>query len=150
MDIGDRVRLGLEYVTGATAVIGGLLLMARPDGALLRARQSALSTSPFTDWRMPGALLAVLVGGGFLLTAECQRRRWPLDPALAVTAGTGLIVFELAELAWIGFQPLEVVFGVVGGVVVVLALRRHADRPRRIWPGGSSRRRSRIEERQVT
>ena len=38
-----------------------------------------------------------------------------------MTAGAGLVCFEAAELSWLGFQPLEAVFAVVGVIVVLLA-----------------------------
>ena len=38
-------------------------------------------------------------------------------------AGAGLVFFEVAELGWIGFQPLEAVFAAVGVSVVGLAWR---------------------------
>jgi len=126
MGICRRLRLVLEYFTGVSALVGGVLLAGRPDGTLLRADASALASSPFDDWRVPGLLLATLVGCGFVVTAECQRRRWPHERDLAVVAGTGLIVFELAELAWIGFQPLEAVFVVVGATIAGLALLERA------------------------
>ena len=119
-----RALVSLEYFTGTTALAGGLMLAVRPDGSLLQARPSALDGSPFADWRMPGILLAGLVGGGFLLTAEWQRRRLPHARELSIIAGLGLTAFEIAELAWIGFQPLEALFGVVGAAVIVLALRQ--------------------------
>jgi hypothetical protein len=61
-------------------------------------------------------------------------RRWLGHRPVAVTGrvacqravsagGVGIIAFEGAELAWIGFQPLEAVFGVVRLIVVVLARR---------------------------
>ena len=118
----DRALVCLEYFTGVTALAGGVMLVARPDGSLLRAKLSVLAGSPFANWRMPGILLAGVVGGGFLLTAEWQRRRLPHARELSIFAGVGLIVFEVAELAWIGFQPLEAVFGTVGAVVTVLAV----------------------------
>lgn len=40
-----------------------------------------------------------------------------------MTAGMGLVCFEAAELAWLGFQPLEAVFAVVGVAVTGLAWR---------------------------
>jgi len=113
----------LEFATGTFALVGGILLIARPDGSLLRADRAALSGSPFGDWRVPGVLLFVLVGFGFLLAAECQRRRLRGARALSIVAGTGLVAFEIAELAWIGFQPLELAFAAVGVAVVVLAVR---------------------------
>jgi hypothetical protein len=120
---GERVLIGLELFTGATGLIGGLLLVAKPDGSLLNAKTSALAGSPFSNWRIPGVLLATLVGGGFLGTALWQRRGGWHARELSLLAGVGIIAFEGAELAWIGFQPLEAVFGVMGLVVVALARR---------------------------
>ena len=57
--------------------------------------------------------------GGISAHRRRQRRRRPQARALSIFAGVGLIAFEAAELAWIGFQPLEVVFGTVGVAVMV-------------------------------
>ena len=122
----NRVVMVLEYVTAVAALAGGVMLAVRPDGSLLQARQSALAGSPFSDWRVPGILLSVLVGVGYLLAAEWQRRRLPHARELSIFAGLGLIAFEAAEWIWIGFQPLEVIFGAVGAVVAVLAIRQRA------------------------
>jgi len=67
------VRLDPDFwrrllVTGAAALVGGLLLAAAPDGSLLSADPAVLAGSPFADYRWPGVLLATLVGGGYLLT----------------------------------------------------------------------------------
>lgn len=149
MVIGDRVRLGLQYFTGATAIIGGLLLASRPDGTLLHANRSALTTSPFDDWRVPGILLAILVGGGCMTAAECQRRNWHRERQFAMVAGTGLIAFELAELTWIGFQPLEAVFGAVGATVAVLAARGTSGRPEHPGPTEAGAGRQQTKEERV-
>jgi hypothetical protein len=116
-----RVLIGLELLTGTTAVAGGLLLAAAPDGSLMRADPVALAGSPFADWRLPGVLLATLVGGGYLVTGSWQWRDGPWARALSMVAGAGLVVFEAFELAWIGFQPLQVVCAVAGTAVLVLA-----------------------------
>ncbi|MCW2618225.1 MAG: hypothetical protein JWR28_1374, partial [Modestobacter sp.] len=42
--------------------------------------------------------------------------------ALSVCAGVGLVLFEAAELLWLGFQPLEAVFAALGATVAGLAL----------------------------
>lgn len=113
-----RILVTLELVTGLTGLAGGALLAAAPDGSLLRADPATLAGSPFTDWRVPGVLLAGLVGGGFLLAGW---RQWH-GRGLSMTAGAGLVCFEAAELAWPGFQPLgAVIFAVVGVIVVLLA-----------------------------
>jgi hypothetical protein len=116
-----RLLIGLEFGTAAAAVVGGLLLTARPDGALLQAPLTALADSPFRDWRLPGLLLATLVGGGFTAAGTWEWRRGRHARELSVLAGLGLVCFELAELAWIGFQPLQALFALVGVTVCVLA-----------------------------
>lgn len=117
--------LVVEVLTGTAALAGGIALLAAPDGSLLRADPQALAGSPFDDWRWPGLLLATLVGGGYLLTALLTARRWRYARRLTRFAGAGLVVFELAEVAWLGPQPLEFVFAAVGGYLFVAA------RPRR-------------------
>jgi peptidoglycan/LPS O-acetylase OafA/YrhL len=119
----ERVLVGAELCTGGAAVVGGLLLITRPDGSLLHAKLSALSGSPFSDWLAPGILLFTLVGGGLVAAGTWQWRRGWHARELSVIAGIGLVAFEVAELVWLGFQPLEAVFGLVGLAVAVLACR---------------------------
>ena len=121
-----RTLAALEFVTGAAGVVGGVLLAAVPDGSLLRADPGALAGTPFGDWRVPGVLLAVLVGGGFLVAGWWQWRNYRYARELSLLAGAGLIGFEAAELAWIGFQPLEAVFALVGFVIVGIAWRQRS------------------------
>ena len=121
-----RALAALEFVTGAAGVVGGVLLVAAPDGSLLRADPSVLAGTPFGDWRVPGVLLAVLVGGGFLVAGWWQWCDYRYARELSLLAGAGLIGFEVAELAWIGFQPLEVLFVFVGLVIVGVAWRQRS------------------------
>jgi hypothetical protein len=116
---------GIEAVTGATALVGGALLIARPSGELIGARSTALAGSPFDSWLVPGILLLVLVGAGYLGAALSVAVRARVAPALSVAAGLGLVVFEICEVLWLGFQPLEVAFMTVGLAVVVLGLELH-------------------------
>ena len=118
-----RALVTLELVTGVTGLAGGVLLAAAPDGSLLRADPATLAGTPFSDWRVPGVLLAGLVGGGFLLAGWWQWRGHRHARELSMAAGAGLVCFEAAELAWLGFQPLEAVFAVVGLAVTWLAWR---------------------------
>jgi hypothetical protein len=120
---GRRALAGLELVTGLAGVAGGLLLVAAPDGSLLNADPGVLAGGPFSDWRVPGVLLAALVGGGFLFAGAWQWRGGWHARELSLVAGAGLIGFETAELAWLGFQPLEAVFALVGVTVISLAWR---------------------------
>lgn len=117
-----RILIALELVTGATALVGGVLLAVAPDGRLLAAELAALAGSPFTDYRWPGTLLATVVGGGYLITGVWQARAGFGARALSVFAGVGLIAFEASELLWLGFQPLQAALAVVGATVAALAL----------------------------
>ena len=130
---GSRRALAiLEVVTGAAGLAGGLLLVVAPDGSLLHADPAVLAGTRFSSWRIPGVLLAVLVGGGFLAIGAWQWRLHRHAPELSMLAGVGLIAFEASELAWIRFQPLEAVFAIVGASVTGIAWQVG----RR--PGGSS------------
>ena len=122
-EVAQPVLVALELVTGVTGLVGGVLLAAAPDGSLLRADPATLAGSPFSDWRVPGVLLAGMVGGGFLVAGWRQWRGHRYARELSMAAGAGLVCFEAAELAWLGFQPLEAVFAVVGVTVVALAWR---------------------------
>ena len=117
----------LELVTGAMGLAGGVLWGAAPDGTLLRADPATLAGTPFTDWRVPGVLLVGLVGGGFLLAGRWQRRGRGHARELSLATGAGLVCFEAAELAWLGFQPLEAEFAVVG--MAVIGIAGHLPRP---------------------
>jgi hypothetical protein len=121
--VGRRALVTLELVTGAAGLAGGVLLAAAPEGSLLRADPAVLAGTPFSDWRVPGVLLAGLVGGGFLLAGWWQWRGHRYARELSMAAGAGLVCFEAAELGWIGFQPLEAVFAAVGVSIIGLAWR---------------------------
>ena len=118
-----RALVTLELVTGVAGLAGGVLLATAPDGSLLHADPATLAGTPFSDWRVPGVLLAGLVGAGFLLAGWWQWRGHRHARELSMAAGTGLVCFEAAELAWLGFQPLEAIFAVVGLAVTWLAWR---------------------------
>jgi hypothetical protein len=76
--VARQVLVALELVTGVAGLVGGVLLAAAPDGSLLRADPATLAGSPFSDWWVPGVLLAGLVGGGFLLAGWWRWRGPPL------------------------------------------------------------------------
>jgi hypothetical protein len=118
-----RALVALELLTGVAGLVGGVLLAAVPDGSLLHTDPAALASSPFSNWRLPGVLLAALVGAGFLFAAWWQVRGQRYARGLSVIAGAGLVCFEATELAWLGFQPLEAVFAVIGVAIVILAWR---------------------------
>lgn len=125
---GETTLIALEAFTGLTALAGGVLLMARPDGSLLRMAPSALAAlarhSPFPDFFVPGLVLAGVVGGGMLGSAMLLLRHRRYADEVAMAAGAALVIFEIVEDGAIGFMLLQALEGVVGAVVFALAARR--------------------------
>ena len=90
-------------------LFGGLMFDGNEAGWVLvpQTKMSALSGSPFEDWRVPGILLGVLVGAGFLFAAECQRRPPAARSGTLDARRIGpLTRSRPSELVLIGFQPL--------------------------------------------
>ncbi|MCQ1953706.1 hypothetical protein [Arthrobacter sp. zg-Y238] len=125
----ERALMGLEFGTAGAALGGGILLALRPNGAFLHADPSVLRRTPFRDWRLPGLLLAMGCGGGYLAAGMLHFRRHRAARPVSLAAGLALIGLEAWEMAFIEFQPLEAVFIGIGGAVVVLALRLPSETP---------------------
>jgi hypothetical protein len=53
------------------AVCGGAALVARPDGVILGMPAAVLDGSPFRDFLIPGAVLALVIGGANLAGVAC-------------------------------------------------------------------------------
>lgn len=123
----EKILVALETFTGLTAMAGGILLMARPDGSLLQMAPAALASlarnSPFPDFFLPGMALAGVVGGGMLGASTLLMRRRCYADEVAMAAGAALVLFEIIECAAIGFMPLQGFEGGVGLLVLGLAAR---------------------------
>jgi hypothetical protein len=128
--------LAILIFTGLTAIIGGLLLIARPDGSLLHASESALAATPFANWPIPGIFPAIFVGLGGLGTADWLLIRGWGARGVAYLFAIGLLLFEIVEWATIGFQPLEGLFGLVAVGLMLLTSTSNTigRRPGTSWP----------------
>jgi hypothetical protein len=123
---GERARsvlVKVELGTGGSALLCGGLLALRPDGSLLGLPTRVLVGGPFSDWRLPGVLLAGFVGVGYLAAGAWELGHHARSRELSVLAGAGLVTFEAVEWRWLGFHPLQAVFMAVGVGVAVLAVR---------------------------
>jgi hypothetical protein len=119
-----------ELLVAACAVVAGVLLLIRPDGSLLAADPEVLTTTPFDDWRIPGIVLAALVGGGFLIAGAAEWRAVRAASALSAAAGTGLVGFEIVQMALIGWHALQPIMMTVGVLMVLMVNLRVATEPR--------------------
>ncbi len=116
--------MAVEVVNGLGALAGGVSLMVRPDGAIMHMPTTYLAGSPFADYFVPGLLLALVVGVGMLGAALLLLLRRPYATEAAIITGGALVIFEIVEFSIIGFNALQVVFGLLGAIVFVLATQR--------------------------
>lgn len=120
----EKILIAIEAFCGLGALAGGVALMVRPDGAVLHMPASYLAGSPFADYLVPGLLLAVFVGAGMLGAALLLIRCWRYGREAAIVPGAALVIFEIVEFSVIGFNPLQVLFGVLGAIACAPAMRR--------------------------
>jgi hypothetical protein len=117
----EKILIAIEIFNGLSALAGGMALTARPNGAILHMPTSYLAGSPFSDYFIPGVLLTVFVGGGMLGAALLLvwHRTYAVESAMIT--GVALVIFEIVEFSIIGFNPMQVLYGGLGAVVLGFA-----------------------------
>ncbi len=128
----------LCLVTGITAIAGGMLLVARPDGALVRIPTSALAHSPFSSFLVPGLLLLAVgisnAAAGLLVLRDALRANESAFAAGAMLLGW--IVTEMVMLRTIHVP--QIVYCAAAVILMNEAVRRRArdraDVARRLAP----------------
>jgi hypothetical protein len=119
---------GLAALVGVGALYGGVGLLV--DAEALGAEQSWLEGTPFPDYRLPGVVLLVVIGGGMLATALAALLRSRFAGLAALASGLTLLVWGVVETLTIGYQGagqlvLLAVF-VVGPALLLISIGRRA------------------------
>jgi len=123
-----HVLAPLCWLVGVTAVLGGGLLVARPDGSLLRASPALLVHTPFSTFEIPGLLLALVVGILHLAAAFSIAHGTRHARAVAVAAGGVLLGWTIAEMVLLRTaNVLQVGYLSVALFVLAEALRPHGE-----------------------
>jgi len=123
-----RRLIALLLGTGVLAVAGGVLLMVAADGHLLRLQLELLEPTPFASYRVPGLVLAFVVGGTQLAAGIGVLRHHPRGLWLSTVAGVTLAgwiavqAMMLGALIWL--QPLFFVVAIVELMLVGANLPR--------------------------
>lgn len=121
---GTRLAIMLiESLIGVAAVVAGVLFVMRPSGSLMGMSTSTLAATPFSDYTLPGYVLAIAVGGGTLAAALSVGRGLRNAPELVLLSGVMLVFFELIQEALIGYNPQQAVIAFLGLVLIALSLR---------------------------
>lgn len=99
----------LIALVAVTSVVSGLLLFFNPDGSLFRLQAALLEGTSFSDFRIPGLILAVIVGGIHTLAVFLNLQRHHRRYQWAMIAGVilcGWVTGQwllLPELHWLQF-----------------------------------------------
>lgn len=105
---------------GATATVGGALLLAAPDGRLLGLPTTVLAGSPFADFLVPGlALFGVLGVGSLVVSYGLFAARWWAWPG-AVAVGLAVGVWFTVQARVLGWGHWLQWFYLLLGVAVLL------------------------------
>jgi hypothetical protein len=133
--------VGLLLLVGLTAVVGGLALVVS-NGRWLGLSPALLEPSPFASYRLPGLVLALVVGGSQLAAAVAVLRRRPHHLRLAGAAATtlgGWIAVQALMIGVFWLQPVIFLFALVELGLVSSSLPREA--PAGSPPRGARRKR---------
>ncbi len=114
-----NVLLVLEVIVAFAAVAGGVYALLGAPGM---SRQW-LTGTPFTSYRVPGAILIVFVGGTSATAARLLIGDYSTARLLSFMAGVLVLGWVAAQMMYIGrrhwSQPVSALFG---AAIAILAL----------------------------
>jgi hypothetical protein len=128
LDPVQRILVALEGLVSLCGLGGGAYMTTHPT-TIMPLRY--LDGTWFHTWRWPGVALFVAVGVGPALAVVATLIRHRLEMVGHVAVGVGLVAWIVIEVTWIVVSPaLQIAFGGVGVLVVVLAAREYSLRSR--------------------
>jgi hypothetical protein len=120
-----RRTAALRYALGAVLGFAALNAFAGGYYGLAGAKgipREWLRGSPFPDYFVPSLILAVVVGGSFLIATVAVFARWRHDRILAITAAVIVFGWLAIEVAIIGYVSwMQPATGIAGVLIVALA-----------------------------
>lgn len=117
----------LQAFNGLSGIVGGVGLVANPTGLELGMDPAWLESTPFNNYLIPGIVLLVVNGlgnvGGFFATV----RKHPRAGEIASIFGAIMMIWIVAQVAWIGYknflQPFYFATGLLQIVAGILLIR---------------------------
>jgi hypothetical protein len=114
--------LSLLALNGVTAVLGGIGLMT---GAVAPPAEW-LQDTIFSNYALPGVILAVIVGGSALAALYGYAQKRPTAAAASLTSGFIMVGWILGEAVVLGhYSVLQLVYLVTGLTVIYLCYSEH-------------------------
>ncbi|MEK6206634.1 MAG: hypothetical protein AABM32_03240 [Chloroflexota bacterium] len=92
--------IGLELFTAVGAIAGAIFVVPGLP-------REWLAGSPFSDYTVPALALGILCGGSSMAAAVLVVWRPALGGITSVAAGAAMAIFEVVEVAAVGFMIVE-------------------------------------------
>ncbi len=114
--------LALLLFNGLSALFGGSVLVAGPDGSIIGLPLSLLSTTPFTDFLVPGLILFTVLGIGSCIGWWLAFRRSDHAIRWVQVVGLGTVIWIVVQVIMIqAVDVLHVIYGTVGIAILFLS-----------------------------
>jgi hypothetical protein len=119
-----RTLLAIALFLAVGAIPAGVGFALRPDGSLVGMPLAVLAGTPFPDFRLPGFVLALAVGGSTLAASILLALGARRAADLAVVAGAITLGWIAVQLWLIGYvSPLQPLVAMLGLALMGLAWR---------------------------
>lgn len=103
-----------------TATVSGILMISQPDGSILQLKPELLAGSPFSNYLVPGILLACVVGVVNLIAVFLNMMRHRQRYNAAIAGGAVIITWILVQVMMIGTIHWLHILYFSAGILVVL------------------------------
>jgi hypothetical protein len=119
-----------------SAIGGGAVLVVSPSGGMMGIPLSGLKNTPFSNFLIPGLILLILLGFFPLLIfiSMIKQPGWSILNkiniykdrswiwAYSLYLSIMLIIWILIEIFFIGYDPLQTYYGMLGVTMLILSL----------------------------
>jgi len=126
------VLFALVVFQAISGLAGGIGLVGDPSGANVQLPIGWLTGTPFSSYLIPGLILLLILGVGPLIVSVglWRKCRWATPAAMAI--GIALVIWIVVEIGMIGYihnPPLQLIYGLLGvGILVLAAVQWYRER----------------------
>ncbi|MBE2255428.1 MAG: hypothetical protein IAE65_04445 [Ignavibacteria bacterium] len=118
------IAITLLLINGISAMGGGILLVARPNGQILRLSTDLLAHSPFSDFLIPGLILIFFNGLSSLVLAIITIVNSKPSPYFIIAQGIFLTLWIIIQVLMIRtFDTLQIIFGLIGLIIIFCGIK---------------------------
>jgi hypothetical protein len=121
---GHTIRIAavmLLLVNGISALAAGYAFVTDPTGRKLGITTAYLRHSPFDDFFIPGIILFLIIGLMSVIISVITLLNGAFYPFLISLQGAALLVWILAQMAFLGFlHPMHLIMIAIS-VILILA-----------------------------